>query len=87
VGSVLRDKRDDSGYAGGGRMTRWIACADTMPTSDALYLIHAPSLDETSPLITVAWYEPGVGWSGLARMWLDAITHWMPLPEPPADGV
>jgi len=64
-------------------MNEW-QLIETLPTKDALYLIHAPSLDEGSPLITTAWFDPnGIGWSGLAPCWINAITHWMPLPEPP----
>jgi len=63
---------------------KWTACKDAMPDKDALYIIHAPSLDENSPFITTAWYNPAVSeWSGLVPVWLEAITHWMPLPDPP----
>lgn len=62
----------------------WISVDDRMPDKDALYLIHAPSLDKEKPLIHCAWYDPnGSGWSLLAKCWCEAITHWMPLPEPP----
>ena len=62
--------------------TSWIACADAVPQENGLYIIYAPSLDEDCPLIVVISWHKGE-WSGLVPMWLEAITHWMPLPEPP----
>lgn len=63
----------------------WISVNDRMPDKDALYLVYSPSSDTRKPLIFCAWYSPDVpGWSGMASIWLMAITHWMPLPEPPA---
>ncbi len=64
----------------------WISVQERLPVQDALYLIHAPSLDEKSPLIITAWYDPKKGeWSGLVPYWRDAVTHWMALPDPPKD--
>jgi len=61
----------------------WIKFSDKEPPESGLYLIFAPSSDPSSPFIYVAWFEPGFGWSLLPQMWIDAITHWMPLPDPP----
>lgn len=73
-------------FCAGMRATGWISVKDRLPEKDALYLIHAPSLDEKKPLITCAWYNPNLpGWSMLVECWLKAITHWMPLPEPPKE--
>jgi hypothetical protein len=62
----------------------WIAVSERLPADDALYLVYAPSADPAKPLITTAWFEPdGFGWSLIVSYWIKAITHWMPLPEPP----
>jgi transcription elongation factor Elf1 len=65
----------------------WIDIAKELPKEDKPYLIHAPSMDEKKPLIKIAWYNPKTGWSLLPECWIDAITHWMPLPIPPEMGV
>lgn len=64
----------------------WVSVVDRLPDKDAAYLIYAESLDATKPLIITAWFTPTYGWSGLPSGWLEAITHWMPLPEPPSSG-
>lgn len=62
----------------------WISVKDRMPDKDGMVLIYAPSADEDKPLICCAWYDPsGFGWSLIVGAWGEAITHWMPLPEPP----
>lgn len=64
--------------------TTWTRLADAKPSKSAPYLIFAPSADPEKPLIHVAWFDPDEDqWSGLVECWLRAITHWMPLPEPP----
>jgi len=69
------------------RHGQWISVADLMPPTDGLVLIHAPCADEGRPMITTAWYDPrGYGWSLLPPNWIKAITHWMPLPEPPKES-
>ena len=62
---------------------KWISIEDKLPDKDAVYLIHAPSADPDKPFIHIAWYDPDFGWSLLPKVWIPAITHWMPLPEPP----
>ena len=63
---------------------QWIECAKEMPKQCDKYLVYAPSADPTSPLIATVWYfTDDKGWYGLIDYWLQAITHWMPLPPPP----
>jgi hypothetical protein len=61
--------------------SEWIS-VNTSPKKDGRYLIYAPSLDKNKGLIAMAWYDP-IGWSLLPSAWINAITHWMPLPTPP----
>lgn len=66
---------------------KWTNVKDALPPDDALYIVHAPSGDPDRPMIHIAWYNPnGFGWSMLPQVWIDALTHWMPLPKPPEKG-
>ena len=56
------------------------------PTVDGPLIVHAPSLDTTKPLITIAWFTPGSGLSLMPTVWINAVTHWMPIPDPPTEG-
>lgn len=62
----------------------WIKVTESSPSEDNKYLVFAPSAYKDKPFIHVARFDPtGFGWSLLPKVWIDAITHWMPLPEPP----
>ena len=64
----------------------WRSVKEELPTVDGLVLVFAPSADDRKPLIGTAWYDPsGRGWSLMSRVWIDAITHWMPMPEGPSE--
>lgn len=65
-------------------MSKWISVKDRLPEYDDKHLVYAESDNPDVPLIMVIWYEPLFGWSGLPEDWIDAISHWMPLPENPA---
>jgi len=65
---------------------KWISIKDRLPDKDAPYLVFIPTADETKPLIQIAWHDPReYGWSNIATYWIDAITHWMELPDWPKD--
>jgi Protein of unknown function (DUF551) len=66
-------------------ISNWIAATDRLPSIDGSYLVHCPSADPDKPLIATAWYNPNAGWSLLPDLWINAITHWMSLPAPPAE--
>lgn len=68
--------------------TRWIPVSERMPRDESRVLFIAPG-----------WIEPSMGWwSEGEQIWLDCgtdsqnhiehpaglVTHWMPLPAPPA---
>jgi len=61
-----------------GPVVGWRRCADEMPDSDSTVMIH--HAEEGEPV----WmgYHDGETWRQVdgARC---AVTHWMPLPEPP----
>lgn len=60
----------------------WIEIKKELPKEDKPYLIHA-SMANGGSFIHIAWYNPEFGWSLLSERWIDVITHWMPLPQPP----
>ena len=59
---------------------KWIKASERLPEKGGWYLIYAPS--EGKPMINMAFWSSG-RFSGLVKVWIDAITHWMPLPEGP----
>ena len=70
---------------------KWRKLSDGPPPKSGPYIIHAPSADPDAPLICIAWWEDGStpplskGWSLMIDSFIPAITHWMPLPEPPKE--
>lgn len=67
----------------------WIGVGDRLPEGEGLFVVHAPSADPDKPLILTVWFHPDGLRSdtahlwGLVKPWSIAVTHWMPLPEPP----
>ena len=77
---------DDFEYICKAMIINWISVEDLLPDEDGPYLIYALSQDPKSSFITCAWYDPSIpAWSGLVKVWLEAITHWMPLPKEPKE--
>ena len=67
-------------------MSAWISVKEKLPEKDGLVLVFAKSEDPRKPLICQAWFNPSnSNWSLLPEIWVDAITHWMYLPEPPKE--
>lgn len=70
-------------------MSDWISVKDRLPDTPGPKIVYAASCDPDKPMINMAWFEPEgtgnmPGWQLLPKVWCEAITHWMPLPEPPA---
>jgi hypothetical protein len=68
----------------------WIKCSDRLPDKDGPVLVYAPRLSEADiddPTIQVMWFWPEkergfmLGAQGVPNK---DVTHWMPIPEPPA---
>jgi hypothetical protein len=49
---------------------------ETAPRDGTVILVYAPGLFQTA-----AWVDGY--WTTACENWLDDVTHWMPLPEPP----
>lgn len=63
---------------------KWISVKDRLPEPFVTVLVHMP---QETPLPTVhAGYisKDGVWVGGMFKREADEVTHWMPLPEPPA---
>ena len=85
--SKKNDRKETSGIGSSNGFDGWIDVKKQLPTEDGAYLIFAPSEDPEKPFVGVAWYDPsGFGWSsgGVPKVWIDAITHWQPIPPAPA---
>jgi hypothetical protein len=61
---------------------QWIKLADRQPPTDGKYLVFAENAAGEA-FVHVAWWQDG--WSLLPDVWCRAISHWMPLPRPPAE--
>ena len=55
----------------------WTSVKDRLPENDGKYVV---------PFIGIAWYDPNFGWSLLLKPFIEAITHWMPLPDLPIEA-
>jgi hypothetical protein len=60
----------------------WISIKDELPDKTGWYLIFAESEQPGKPFINMAFFN-GKKFIGLVDVWLNAISHWMPLPGPP----
>lgn len=65
---------------------QWINVSERLPEKDGKYLVHVPTMDESKPYIGIAWYDPSFGWSLLPQTFIDAISHWMALPDSPIEA-
>lgn len=65
----------------------WISVKDRLPEKKGMYIIYAPTPTLRKPLLRSMWFDPELGWGtgreALIPSDIEAITHWMPLPEPP----
>jgi hypothetical protein len=49
---------------------------ETAPKTGVVIIVYAPGFFQTA-----AWTNGK--WTNAANSWLEDVTHWMPLPEPP----
>jgi hypothetical protein len=65
---------------------RWIPVEEGLPRASGNYIVFAESADHEKPFFNTAyWFAEERCW-GLAPVWAKAISHWMPLPDPPRVG-
>lgn len=68
----------------------WVRVKDQLPQTNGPVLVFVPSADPKKPFILLVWYDPDLNtkfqclkWRNVPVALSEAITHWMPLPEPP----
>jgi hypothetical protein len=71
--------------SGPGQMMVWRSVErEGWPLLEGKYIVHTPTADPSIPYIGMGWYDPVEGrWTLIPKVWADAVTHWMPLPELP----
>ena len=64
---------------------RWISVEERLPDGNAGEILVTGADGE----VTTAWFVGGMIWFRIGRINVQAsgITHWMPLPVPPEEGV
>ena len=63
-------------------ISQWISVKDRLPENDVEVMLY-----DTDCGVVLGWYDDEI--EDFATEFispLDAVTHWMPLPEPPKDG-
>ena len=61
---------------------KWISVKDRLPENDNDVLVY-----DTDCGIVIGWCDKEIGdFAADFISPLDAVTHWIPLPEPPKDG-
>lgn len=66
----------------GYNVSKWISVKDRLPDDCVEVLLH-----DTDCGILIGWYEKKDScFVGEFMSQLDAVTHWIPLPEPPKEG-
>lgn len=61
---------------------RWIPVTDRLPKESGYYIVYYSSTASNKPLISIRHFY---GESPEAFLHNKAMTHWMPLPEPPKE--
>lgn len=65
-----------------GKRNEWISVKDRLPEPGNMYLVWDGECDECY----LAHIDPDNGrWIGFNFFYMDHITHWMPLPNPPEE--
>lgn len=57
--------------------TNWVSTVEQNPNENGPYLAYRSTSFYQEVSMLVIWYDKSRGW------WVDGISHWMPLPEPP----
>ena len=61
---------------------KWIPVTERLPEQTSRCLVARMDFVTNTPFIDVLWFEKGVWWNRL-HGGNYAVTHWMPLPQPP----
>lgn len=64
------------------KMPRWIPVSERLPEDDSVVLAFMPEGSELKPEVREMYFSDGE-WMNDRGHWPE-VTHWMPMPEPPA---
>ena len=58
---------------------------DRLPPKRGIYIIYAPTEETPGDYIlqSAFWMPETKFWGHMPVAWVDSVTHWMPLPDPP----
>lgn len=71
----------------------WISVKDRLPNCNGYYLVFRPHYCSDHGAVTICYFGRTDAWYDDDKANLEEllsptdVTHWMPLPEPPEDGV
>ena len=69
--------------ASGVTIREWIPVTERLPEDGGMYLVFNPKR-AVAKVATVRYSSQSIRWCGVeALSYIEGITHWMPLPEPP----
>lgn len=66
-------------------MTEWISVKDRLPEKTSRCIVSRFDYVTCTSFIDILWFEKDSWWDRLYPGNF-AVTHWMPLPEPPKEG-
>lgn len=74
-----------NGYEQGKKdAAKWIPVTERLPEQTSRCLVARWDYVTDKPFIDILWFEKGIWWNRL-HVGNYAVTHWMPLPEPPKE--
>lgn len=65
--------------------SRWIPCSERLPEDVSRCLVCRYDYVTKTRFVDILWFESGIWWDG-SHGGDYAVTHWIPLPEPPEEG-
>ena len=67
--------------------SRWIPVTERLPESGTRALVMRFDFVTETPFYDLLWFDKGEWWNRhYTGDYAYAVTHWMPLPEPPKEG-
>lgn len=64
---------------------KWISVEDRLPETESRCLVVRYDYVTKTSFMDVLWFDKGTWWNRIFDGEY-AVTHWMPLPEPPEEG-
>lgn len=62
----------------------WVSVNDRLPDKEGVYLVCTSEMGNGKPLVIAAWWSiQNKCFERLPWTISDAVTHWIPMPQPP----